>query len=169
MSLDSDDVQRWVHERVARTKRVLGLYVEAIHSGENLVVEPGTDMHNVSVVWKIRKKFKNAKISSIFTHFLQTMILEIAMTDAGSRNKRSHQNTCQMGGNDTKCCLYDLMIDFEKVGWNFVIAPKRYNAYVCNGECSPNQVSVVVWGKLCLGRKNSQKTTLRFLSQLFFG
>ncbi|KAI6177416.1 DAF-7 protein [Aphelenchoides bicaudatus] len=56
------------------------------------------------------------------------------MPSRSRRNANSPQ-ICQVGHNNTKCCLYDLMIDFEKVGWDFVIAPKRYNAYICLGNC----------------------------------
>lgn len=67
------------------------------------------------------------------------MFLELELIDGSGRSKRT-SNICQTGTNETKCCLYDLMIDFEKVGWEFVIAPKRYNAYICSGECSSGQV-----------------------------
>jgi hypothetical protein len=66
------------------------------------------------------------------------MYLELQVFDMPSRSRRgvTTPQTCQAGSNETKCCLYDLVIDFEKAGWEFVIAPKRYNAYICNGDCS---------------------------------
>ena len=67
------------------------------------------------------------------------MFLELEVIDENGRSKRA-PNICTAGSNETKCCLYDLMIDFEKVGWEFVIAPKRYNAYICSGECTTGQV-----------------------------
>ena len=67
------------------------------------------------------------------------MFLELELLDGSTRHKRT-PHTCQAEANETKCCLYDLMIDFEKVGWEFVIAPKRYNAFICSGECSTGQV-----------------------------
>lgn len=69
------------------------------------------------------------------------MYLELEMIGSSGRSKRSAPKVCEAGSNETKCCLYDLVIDFEKVGWEFVIAPKRYNAYICNGACSAAQVS----------------------------
>lgn len=73
------------------------------------------------------------------------MFMEIEALNSGhgvSRLRRSTlPNVCRPGSNKTKCCLYNLMIDFEKVGWDFVIAPKRYNAYICNGECTQSQVN----------------------------
>lgn len=75
--------------------------------------------------------------------------MELEILDGGHRIGRSRRNTqpnvCRPGSNETKCCLYDLMIDFEKVGWDFVIAPKRYNAYICNGECTQSQVLIFIY------------------------
>lgn len=68
------------------------------------------------------------------------MYLELELIGSSGRSKRSSPQVCQAGSNETKCCLYDLIIDFEKVGWDFVIAPRRYNGYICNGACSATQV-----------------------------
>jgi len=53
-----------------------------------------------------------------------------------NRQKRSIDGVCK--GN--QCCLSPLVVDFEAAGWNFVIAPKRYNAFMCNGECPLSQM-----------------------------
>jgi hypothetical protein len=55
--------------------------------------------------------------------FFQNMYLELELFDMPSRSRRNanQPQVCQAGQNNTKCCLYDLMIDFEKVGWEFVI------------------------------------------------
>jgi hypothetical protein len=73
------------------------------------------------------------------------MYLELELFDMPSRNRRNANapQVCQAGSNNSKCCLYDLMIDFEKVGWDFVIAPKRYNAYVCMGNCQTTVSSII--------------------------
>lgn len=57
------------------------------------------------------------------------------MERSSSRSKRNAGESCSGDKQQRQCCLYDLEIDFEKAGWDFVIAPKRYNAYMCNGEC----------------------------------
>src|SRR6218665_1565778 len=36
---------------------------------------------------------------------------------------------------DHHCCRHPLVIDFRELGWNWVIAPQRYNAYFCSGIC----------------------------------
>lgn len=76
------------------------------------------------------------------------MFLELELYDYGSGRSRRNTNTCQPGANETKCCLYDLTIDFEEANWGFIIAPKRYNAYICNGECSGAQLSSTARGQL---------------------
>ena len=53
------------------------------------------------------------------------MFFELELTNLKSGRSRRNANTCKPGSNNTKCCLYDLVIDFEKIGWGFVIAPKR--------------------------------------------
>jgi hypothetical protein len=64
------------------------------------------------------------------------MYLELTTVDRQtSRSKRDALGKCSPTGQERRCCLYDLEIDFEQAGWDFVIAPKRYNAYMCNGEC----------------------------------
>lgn len=34
--------------------------------------------------------------------------------------------------------MYPLTVDFERFGWDFIIAPKRYEANYCAGECAIN-------------------------------
>uniref|UniRef100_A0AC34QK03 TGF-beta family profile domain-containing protein n=1 Tax=Panagrolaimus sp. JU765 TaxID=591449 RepID=A0AC34QK03_9BILA len=117
--LDALDVQRWIREK---SDGQVGVFVEALLNGQNLAVHP-----------------TNANSDSMF--------LELELLDGSGRGKRA-ANICTAGTNETKCCLYDLMIDFEKVGWEFVIAPKRYNAYICSGECSSGQMSSTARGTI---------------------
>ncbi|VDK27797.1 unnamed protein product [Gongylonema pulchrum] len=42
--------------------------------------------------------------------------------------------------NEPSCCLYSLVVDFEAAGWDFVIAPKLYDAHMCSGECRLHHV-----------------------------
>uniref|UniRef100_A0A915DPV3 TGF-beta family profile domain-containing protein n=1 Tax=Ditylenchus dipsaci TaxID=166011 RepID=A0A915DPV3_9BILA len=126
--LDELDVQQWLQRgNGADGGSMVGLYVQAIHDNENLVYYPEDDQKDV-------------------------MFLELEVYDYGGRQRRSAPNVCRTGqsNNQTKCCLYDLVIDFEKVGWEFVIAPKRYNAYICNGECTSTQISSTPRGTIGL-------------------
>lgn len=51
------------------------------------------------------------------------------------RKKRNLGLTCQENSPEVKCCRYPLTVDFEEFGWDWVIAPKRYEANYCSGEC----------------------------------
>ena len=42
---------------------------------------------------------------------------------------------CEDKSPEVRCCRYPLTIDFESFGWEWVIAPKRYEANYCSGEC----------------------------------
>lgn len=79
------------------------------------------------------------------------MYLELELFDMPSRTRRNANSpqVCQAGSNDTKCCLYDLMIDFEKVGWDFVSRPHGpgVNFYLFSGHC-PKTIQ-----RICLPRK----------------
>lgn len=44
--------------------------------------------------------------------------------------------TCDENSTETRCCRYPLVIDFDEMGWNWIIAPRKYEANYCSGECS---------------------------------
>ncbi|CAD5216555.1 unnamed protein product [Bursaphelenchus okinawaensis] len=112
VKLDGQDFQTWLEEQERHGREpVVALYAEVMYDGENLVYQP-----------------RDGSATNQY--------LEFEIFDMPGRSRRSTPNVCHAGQNETKCCLYDLIIDFEKVGWEFVIAPKRYNAYICNGDCN---------------------------------
>lgn len=43
---------------------------------------------------------------------------------------------CNENDNERHCCRYPLTVDFEKFGWDWIIAPKHYEANYCAGECT---------------------------------
>ncbi|CAK8695952.1 unnamed protein product [Clavelina lepadiformis] len=59
---------------------------------------------------------------------------------AGQRRKRRSPNEverCEREAEENNhCCIYDLEINFEKIGWNWIIYPISYNARHCAGECN---------------------------------
>lgn len=114
--LEELDVQQWLQQR-----SVVGLHVLAEHNGDNLVIYPGEGREDVM--------------------FLELELYDIYEGKGRQRRNKGSTNVCQPGQNQTGCCLYDLPIDFTTLpGWQYIIAPKRFNAYVCSGECSPVQV-----------------------------
>lgn len=55
------------------------------------------------------------------------------------RQKRSQSETydCNRGDGETRCCRYKLDVDFDEIGWgDWIIEPKGYQAYVCDGTCN---------------------------------
>ncbi|XP_055689978.1 growth/differentiation factor 8 [Lutzomyia longipalpis] len=65
--------------------------------------------------------------------------IEIVTRDRRHRRpKRSTSLTCRENESETRCCRYPLVVDFDKFGWDWVIAPKQYDANYCSGECSIN-------------------------------
>lgn len=44
---------------------------------------------------------------------------------------------CKDTDKTTKCCRYPVTVNFDDFKWDFIIAPRRYEAYFCLGECGP--------------------------------
>ncbi|XP_072383265.1 growth/differentiation factor 8 [Diabrotica undecimpunctata] len=65
----------------------------------------------------------------------RTPFVEISTIEAKHRVRRNIGLNCDDESNETICCRYPLMVDFEAIGLDFIIAPKRYDAYMCSGEC----------------------------------
>ncbi|XP_035215262.1 growth/differentiation factor 8-like [Stegodyphus dumicola] len=51
------------------------------------------------------------------------------------RSKRMIGLNCEENADEVRCCRYPLTVDFEEFGWDWIIAPKRYEANYCSGEC----------------------------------
>ncbi|CAD6187926.1 unnamed protein product [Caenorhabditis auriculariae] len=54
------------------------------------------------------------------------------------RRRRDAAPVCPRENPSAGCCMYDFEIDFEKIGWSWIIAPRTYNAYLCRGDCTLN-------------------------------
>ncbi|XP_023317024.1 growth/differentiation factor 8-like [Trichogramma pretiosum] len=96
-------------------------------------------------------------------------------TRRGSRIKRNVGLNCDEASQETRCCRYKLTVDFEKFGWDWIIAPKKYDANYCSGDCPmaflpvyPNTHIVSLaeppnnTGPCCAPRKLSEITMLYF-------
>lgn len=112
--LNSLDVERWW-----RSEPILGLYVVAMLNGENIAVHPQQDRH------------------ARHNMFLSVTLL----SEAKSRRRRSPA-VCLPEDQEPGCCLYDLIVDFQEIGWKFIIAPHKYNAYMCRGDCTVNHTHI---------------------------
>ncbi|KAI1292871.1 Growth/differentiation factor 8 [Halotydeus destructor] len=56
-------------------------------------------------------------------------------TRSQNRKRRMVGLDCEENSNEARCCRYPLTVDFEEFGWDWIIAPKRYEANYCSGEC----------------------------------
>ncbi|XP_014253049.1 growth/differentiation factor 8 [Cimex lectularius] len=62
--------------------------------------------------------------------------LEVHITDTRKhRTKRTIGLNCPENSDEKRCCRYPLTVDFEEFGWDWIIAPKKYEANYCSGEC----------------------------------
>ncbi|XP_051977759.1 growth/differentiation factor 8-like [Xyrauchen texanus] len=61
--------------------------------------------------------------------------LEVKISDTGKRSRRDTGLDCDEHSTESRCCRYPLTVDFEDFGWDWIIAPKRYKANYCSGEC----------------------------------
>ncbi|XP_050522742.1 growth/differentiation factor 8-like isoform X2 [Daktulosphaira vitifoliae] len=62
------------------------------------------------------------------------------LDDRLSRAKRNTGNglICnETSVEETRCCRYPLTVDFEEFGWNWILAPTKYEANYCSGTCDP--------------------------------
>ncbi|KAK1336479.1 hypothetical protein QTO34_002508 [Cnephaeus nilssonii] len=66
---------------------------------------------------------------------LANPFLEVKVTDTPKRSRRDFGLDCDEHSTESRCCRYPLTVDFEAFGWDWIIAPKRYKANYCSGEC----------------------------------
>uniref|UniRef100_A0A0B6ZXT4 TGF-beta family profile domain-containing protein n=1 Tax=Arion vulgaris TaxID=1028688 RepID=A0A0B6ZXT4_9EUPU len=52
-----------------------------------------------------------------------------------ARSKRQDDESAVCSG--SLCCRHSIYVDFEDIGWDFVISPMGYTAYYCKGDCPP--------------------------------
>lgn len=78
-----------------------------------------------------------AVIFKLFTHTLlfQQPFMEVKISEGPRRARRDSGLDCDENSPESRCCRYPLTVDFEDFGWDWIIAPKRYKANYCSGEC----------------------------------
>ncbi|XP_061194053.1 growth/differentiation factor 8-like [Saccostrea echinata] len=116
------DITDLAHQWISDPSSNLGVVVEAFDgNNENLIVLPSVTTYNSGYV-------PNLDIKTI-------TILH------NQREKRSTPLNCDEQNQFDTCCRYPLTVDFVEFGWDFVIAPQRYDAYYCAGECRDEGLS----------------------------
>lgn len=66
---------------------------------------------------------------------LRPFLVVMVESSGRSRTRRMVGLNCQENSSEERCCRYPLTVDFEEFGWDWIIAPKRYEANYCSGEC----------------------------------
>nr|ABB54495.1 myostatin [Acanthopagrus schlegelii]ABC18329.1 myostatin [Acanthopagrus schlegelii] len=61
--------------------------------------------------------------------------MEVKISEGPRRVRRDSGLDCDENSPESRCCRYPLTVDFEDYGWDWIIAPKRYKANYCSGEC----------------------------------
>uniref|UniRef100_A0A3Q2XM85 Growth/differentiation factor 8 n=1 Tax=Hippocampus comes TaxID=109280 RepID=A0A3Q2XM85_HIPCM len=61
--------------------------------------------------------------------------MEVKLSEGPRRLRRDSGLDCDENSPESRCCRYPLTVDFEDFGWDWIIAPKRYKANYCSGEC----------------------------------
>nr|AHC02688.1 MSTN2 [Takifugu flavidus]AHC02690.1 MSTN2 B [Takifugu flavidus] len=61
--------------------------------------------------------------------------MEVKISEGPRRVRRDLGLDCDENSPESRCCRYPLTVDFEDFGWDWIIAPKRYKANYCSGEC----------------------------------
>lgn len=81
--------------------------------------------------------FSNIEIKYFISFFIfQKPFIEIKVEkQKHRRSRRMIGLNCEENADEVRCCRYPLTVDFEEFGWDWIIAPKRYEANYCSGEC----------------------------------
>ncbi|CAI9590392.1 unnamed protein product [Staurois parvus] len=61
--------------------------------------------------------------------------IELRVMENNKRSRRNLGLDCDEHSTESRCCRYPLTVDFEAFGWDWIIAPKRYKANYCSGQC----------------------------------
>ncbi|XP_052745385.1 growth/differentiation factor 8-like [Bicyclus anynana] len=62
--------------------------------------------------------------------------IEVSLRDnSHKRTRRMIGMDCTENLKEVRCCRYPLSVNFEEFGWDWIIAPKQYDANYCSGEC----------------------------------
>ena len=75
-------------------------------------------------------------LTSLSRTHKQLPFIEVRVeTRSHQRHRRMIGLNCEESSSEVRCCRYPLTVDFEEFGWDWIIAPKRYEANYCSGEC----------------------------------
>ncbi|VDP00442.1 unnamed protein product [Heligmosomoides polygyrus] len=103
------------------------------------------------------------------------MFVEAEGLEYPQRRKRLHRTEhsiqrCTRDG-QSSCCRHSLRVNFDDFGWDWIIAPRQYNAYYCTGKCTGgsmrNQYARLIHSKsksaMCCSPEKSAKMKVIFI------
>ena len=53
------------------------------------------------------------------------------------RSSKLGRNICTNKEPDQPCCLDEVTVDFQSLGWDFILSPRSLQFSFCRGSCSP--------------------------------
>ncbi|XP_066509517.1 myostatin a [Hoplias malabaricus] len=152
--------QLWFHLRLGREATTVSMQLSGLSSSSNihslsLDVDSHTspwqsvDMKQPLQAWLQRPNSSfGVQIKALDTHGKDLAItsaesgeeglqpfLEVKIAESLKRSRRDTGLDCDERSTESRCCRYPLTVDFEDFGWDWIIAPKRYKANYCSGEC----------------------------------
>ncbi|XP_076330665.1 bone morphogenetic protein 4-like [Tachypleus tridentatus] len=81
-------------------------------------------------------------------------VLELGLSRRSGRSKRNVRHTrkspldCTRGKRTKRCCRYKMKVSFHSIplkgtGWESIIEPKEFDAFVCKGKCNKRSKSIL--------------------------
>ncbi|XP_066149176.1 growth/differentiation factor 8 [Euwallacea fornicatus] len=78
---------------------------------------------------------KKVAVTDVNTEKSKAPYVETSVTEPKRRKRRNSGLNCDEKSNEPLCCRYSFVVDFVEIGLDFIVAPKRYDAHMCSGEC----------------------------------
>ncbi|EPB79169.1 transforming growth factor beta like domain protein [Ancylostoma ceylanicum] len=124
--LRPSDLRRWWAE-----EPIEGLFVEAIVDGQNVAVHPQTTDQPTE---------KKSKLNISVERYAKEQTVTAKLAGDSKRLKWDANPSSYVNG--------DIPVDFVEFGWDFILAPQRYNAYICRGDCMKKEPSSIAHTRL---------------------